>query len=450
VNPLGLPAFRLFFAGRCVSLLGDAVTPAALAIAIATTTGSASALALVLGCAMVPRLLLLPIGGVIADRFDARLVALTTDLVRCAAQLFVGLQLICGEPALAHIAAAEAVGGTASAFAMPTQAPLVTGTVSAGPGRQQANALLGTASSTARLAGPAIAALMFATAGAGWAFVLDAVSFLVSAGTLAAIRIERVPVEHRSLRVDLTEGWAEVRSRDWYWTSLLAHGVWNGAAAVLATLGPIVALHELGGEGVWLAVLQAGAIGLLAGSLLAGRARLRRPVLTGNLGLASYALPLTVLAIPGPVPLLVISYGLALAALGFLNPVWETEVQERIPAHALARVTSYDWLVSMAAMPIGYVLAPLAANAWGTAVPLTAAAVLVATACLATAAVPGVRRLTTQDTSPDTSGPSGPSGPSGSSSPSSPSSPSGPSGLSGQEATREPSTLPDCSTTAGD
>lgn len=392
-HPLRLRTFRLLFTGRTLSALGDAVVPAALAIAISRATGSASALALVLGCAMLPRLVLLPLGGVVADRFDARKVALTTDLVRCAAQLLVGLELIGGTPQLAHIALAEAIGGTASAFAMPTSAPLVNGTVERAD-LLRANALMSSAANATRLAGPAVAGALIFTAGPGWAFVLDAASFAASASMLAVIRVRRERIPPRSIRADLVQGWSEVRSRDWYWTSLVAHGVWNGTAAVLATLGPLT-VHDRhgsnGGDGVWVAVLEAGSVGLLLGSLLASRARLRRPILTGNLGLATYALPLFLLAADAPAWLLIASYGIALAALGFLTPVWETYVYASVPPGVLARVTSYDWLLSLAAMPVGYALAPLAANTFGPAVPLYVSAALVATACLSTAASPGVR-----------------------------------------------------------
>ncbi|MFI9099718.1 MFS transporter [Streptomyces fildesensis] len=392
-HPLRLHAFRLLFIGRTLSALGDAVIPAALAIAITRATdGSATALAVVLGCSVVPKLLLLPLGGVFGDRFDVRKVALTTDLVRCAAQLFVGAELIGSDPQLLHIAAAEVVGGIASAFAMPTASPLVTGTTE-GPERQKANSLMAAARNAAFFGGPGVAGLLVFTAGPGWAFVLDAATFAASAAMLAAIRVRRTPIPRRSMRADLVEGWSEVRSRDWYWTSLIAHATWNGAAAVLATLGPIVARDRLGGDHVWVYLLQAGTAGLVVGSLLASRAQLSRPVLVANLGLATYALPLILLALAAPAPLLIASYGLALCALGFLNPVWETTVQQAVPAGVLARVTSYDWLLSLAAMPVGYAAAPLAADAWGTATPLAVAAGLVAAACLGTALVPGVRRV---------------------------------------------------------
>lgn len=391
-HPLRLRAFRLLFLGRTVSALGDAVVPTALALAVLRATGSTGALAVVLGCAMVPRLLLLPLGGVVVDRFDARRVAVLTDLVRCAAQLVVGVELLGDAPALTHLAVASAVGGAASAFAMPTASPLVAGTVDA-EGRQRANALMGATGNASRLAGPALAGLLIWTAGPGWAFLLDAASFAVSAALLSVIQVRHVAVPHRSLRADLLLGWREVWSRDWYWSSLLAHGVWNGAAAVLLTIGPVVAVDRLGGEGVWVLLQQGGAVGLLLGSLLAARVRPARPVLLGNLALATYAAPLLLLAAAAPAPVSIAAYCLALIALGFLNPVWETVVQDQFPPDVLARVTSYDWLMSLGAMPIGYALAPLAAHASGPSTPLAVAGVLVLLACAGTAAVPGVRRL---------------------------------------------------------
>ncbi|MET7751913.1 MFS transporter [Micromonospora sp. NPDC005367] len=392
-HPLRLRAFRLLFVGRTVSAVGDAVVPAALALAVLRATGSTGALALVLAAAMLPRLLLLPVGGVAADRFDARRVAILADLARCATQLVVGVELLGGDPSLAHIAIASAVGGTAAAFALPTGSPLVAGTVDA-THRQRANALLGATANASRLAGPALAGALIWAAGPGWAFVLDAASFAVSATLLSVIAVRHVPQpERRSLTADLLHGWHEIRSRTWFWTSLLGHGTWNGAAAVLTTLGPAVAIDRLGGEGVWLLMLQAGAVGMLAGSLVAGRIRPRRPVLMANLALASYAAPLILLAVAAPAPAVIAAYGIALAALGYLNPVWETVVQGTFPPHVLARVTSYDWLVSLGAMPLGYALAPLAARAWGEPVPLAVAGVLVLAACAGTALVPGVRRL---------------------------------------------------------
>lgn len=391
-SPLRQPAFRRLFLGRSLSLVGDAVVPAALALALLRATGSVSSLALVLGCAMVPKLLLLPVGGVIADRFNARTVAVGTDLVRCGMQLLVGLQLLGSEPSVGLIGAAEVVGGAASAFATPALSPLVSATVG-NEDRQRANSLLGTAGSVARLGGPALAGLLIWSAGPGWAFMLDAVTFAASATLLLSIRVAHVSLPKRSFRSDLMEGWTEVRSRDWYWTSLIAHGIWNLTAAVFMVLGPAIAVRSLGGEGSWVAVLQSGSVGVLTGALLAGRLRVRRPVAAGNLAAGLYALPLAALAVPAPAPVVIGAYGIGMAGLGFLGPVWETMLQNTIPEHVLARVISYDWLMSLGAMPVGYLVAPVAADVWGPGTTLTASALLVGGACAATLLVPGVRRF---------------------------------------------------------
>lgn len=410
------PAFRFRFAGSALSVLGDALVPAALALAVLHLTHAPSAMAWVLGCAMVPKLLLLPFGGVAGDWFNPRTVTLLTDLVRCAAQLFVGLELLGlellgGEASLWQIALASGVGGIASAFALPAQSPLIAGTVRT-EDLHAANSLLGVVESSARLGGPGLAALLISLTGVGWAFVVDALSFAASAVLLSFVRVERLPAPEarRSLRADLVSGWHEVRARDWYWTSLIAHSTWNGAAAVLATLGPALAVSRLGGEGAWLAILQAGTVGLLLGSLIAHRAKPRRPVLAGNLAISLYAVPLALFAAGAPAGAVIASYGLAMASLGYLNPVWETLVQSAIPREALARVGSYDWLLSMGAMPVGYVLGPLLAAWWGAGVPLTLAAVLVAVTCLGTTLVPGVRGLRVDTFPPAAAGVTGPDG----------------------------------------
>lgn len=391
-HPLRERDFRLLFTGRALSLVGDAVLPAALALAVLRATGSTSALALVLACAMLPKLLLLPVGGVLADRFRARTVALTTDVVRCAAQVFTGLQLLGGDPSLGVIAGAEALGGAASAFAMPCLYPLVAGTVREA-GRQRANAALATVESASKLAGPALAGVLVLTAGPGWAFLLDAATFALSALLLMAVRVRHVPLAKRAFRADLAEGWAEVRRRPWYGPSLASHAVANMCVSVLLVLGPGVAVARLGGEGVWVATLQTGAVGLLIGNTLAGRFFPRRPVLVANLLGTGFALPLALFALAPPAPYAVAGYGVAMVGLGYLNPVWQTTVQNTIPPTALARVTSYDWLVSLGAMPLGYALAPLAAGRWGPAVPLGVAAALVA-GSVWTAAVRSVRTFT--------------------------------------------------------
>lgn len=252
---------------------------------------------------------------------------------------------------------------------------------------------MGVAGSATNLAGPALAGVLIFTAGAGWAFVLDAASFAFSACTLALIRVRPVHVPRKSLREDLVAGWIEVRSRTWYWTSLIGHAAWNFAAGMLITTGPLIAVTELGGKTVWLAALQASAVGYLAGAFIAGRTKVSRAILVGNIALMSYAVPLILFAVAAPAWTVVAAYGIAMACLGFLNPVWETAMQQEIPAEVLARVSAYDWLVSLGAMPLGYVLGPVLTREFGYTWPLAGAAVLVLVTLSVPVSRPDVRNL---------------------------------------------------------
>jgi MFS family permease len=224
--PLRERNFRILFAGRVVDAFGDAVSPAALTLAVVTETRSSVGLAVILVCGMLPRVALLPFGGVVVDRAGARRVALASDVVSGLAQLAIGMLLLGGHLVIAPVAVAAAVGGAAAAFGVPATLPLVAGTVDA-DGRLAANALLGVANSATSVAGPAIAGVLIFTVGAGWAFVLDAATFAVSAGTLAVIRVRPMEVPRQPLRRQLVAGWVEVRARTWYWSSIIGHGTCN-------------------------------------------------------------------------------------------------------------------------------------------------------------------------------------------------------------------------------
>lgn len=399
-HPLRDRNFRLLFTGRVIDQLGDAVSPAALTLAIVIATRSSAGLAVVLVCALLPKVALLPIGGVVVDRLGPRRVAMAAAAVSGFAQLSIGLLLLAGHIDFPLIAVASAVKGVASAFDTPATLPLVAGTTDE-DGRQAANSLMGIAGSATNLAGPALAGVLIFAAGAGWAFVLDAATFGFSACTLALTKVRPVHVPRKSLRADLAAGWAEVRARTWYWTSLIGHATWNFAAGMLATTGPLIAVTELGGKTVWLAVLQASAVGYLTGAFIAGRTKVSRAILVGNIALMSYAVPLVLFAVAAPAWAVVVAYGFAMACLGFLNPVWETAVQQEVPAEVLARVSAYDWLVSLGAMPLGYVLGPLLAREFGYTWPLAGAAVLVLITLSIPVSLPDVRNLRLRHATPD-------------------------------------------------
>ncbi|MFI6498429.1 MFS transporter [Nonomuraea typhae] len=368
--------------GRALSALATALIPTTLTLAVLRS--DASDLGLVLAAELLPMLLLLPVGGVLADRLRPERVALAADLVRCLSQLAIGVELVLGVYRVADLAVLSAVAGAAIAFGMPAVPRLVVG-VTAEHERLRVNARIGVATSLSAVAAPALAGGVALAAGPGWAAILTALLYACSALTLGGVRTTLRPpgvVRTQRFTADLKEGWREVRRRPWFLASVLGHGVWHFAAGLFLTLGPL-AVTKAAGEAAWVLIVQCGTAGLVAGVFTAPKLPIRRPLVVVQVSAALYLLPMAALAAGAPMPLIAAAYGVAMFGLGLLSPLWETAVAAEIPEAALGRVRSFDQLISFASRPLGLAVALPLAGVAGSAPLLMTAGVLVAAANLA-------------------------------------------------------------------
>jgi predicted MFS family arabinose efflux permease len=183
---------------------------------------------------------------------------------------------------------------------------------------------------------------------------------------------------------ELREGWTEFRSHTWLWATVIQYALvmmaFNGAFLVL---GPVVARTDLGGPAAWGAITAADALGLVAGGVVSLRYTPRKPMLFVVGSGAAVALTPVALALVLPLPVIC----LCAFALGTLIEVmmvqWTVQMATRIPSDKLARVSSYDALGSMSAMPLGALLAgPLAAAIGVSTTQFAAAAVIVVASAL--------------------------------------------------------------------
>jgi MFS family permease len=385
--------FRLLWLGRTASSIGDALIPVALAFAVIEETGSATDLGIVMSAYTASRVLLILVGGVWADRLPRRAVMVAADIVRFLSQGLLALLLITDSAEIWHLATAGAVSGGAQAFFGPASTALVPETVSAGR-LQQANALLALSGSGAEIFGPALSGLLVAGIGPGWVVAVDATSFGVSAAFLLAMRLPKLPpAPAERFLADLRAGWREIAARRWLLGSLATFALGNLTIASYFVLGPLIVERELGGARDWGLILSGGAAGGVVGGVLALRWRPRRPLLIGFLLLLPQ--PVTLLTLIPPLPTLGLAVGAALGfgTVSFFNPLWETVLQEQIPRQTLSRVTSYDWMVSLVFMPIGYTIAGPLSEQIGVDATLWAAFALATGAILFALAIPGLRRL---------------------------------------------------------
>src|SRR5919199_1384867 len=277
--------FRLLFAGQALSVVGDRITPVAIAFAV-LAIGSPTDLGIVMAAGGIPFGLFAIAGGVLSDRVGRRHVMLASDVVRAAGQALTAGLLLSGRAEVWMLAVLSAVYGTSAAVFRPALMGLIPQTVA--PGRlQDANALLGVTRSVASIAGPALAGLILAASGPGLAIAVDAATFAVI-----------------------------------------------GACTQAAIIG----------SGL-------GTAGIAAGLLLAG------------------------------------------VAVSLFFTLWDTSIQEQVPAHAVSRVSSYDFAVSLGLMPLGMALAGPLAGALGLHATLRAMSALGILVALAWLAVPSGRRV---------------------------------------------------------
>ncbi len=346
----------LLTAARLTSSLGSGIAPIALAFGVlALPGGDAGSLGLVLFAAALPRLLFMLVGGVIADRVDRSRLMVVAELLAAAGQLAAGALFLTGHATVPWLVALAALNGTAVALFYPALTGLVPD-VATDDELQSANALLRLASNLAAILGTAIGGILVARVGPGWALVVDALTFAVSAGLIAAIRTRTVArsAAPASMLTDLVHGWREFSSRRWVVVVVVLFSLMNvGFSAAVGVLGPVRALESWGGASSWALVLASFSLGTVAGVVLALRLRPARPLLLAMGVSPVFALPVVALAVPMPLGVVVVLAFASGVSVDVFEVLWQTALQQHIPRESLSRVSAYDWLGSTAFVPLG-------------------------------------------------------------------------------------------------
>jgi MFS family permease len=393
--PLGERNFRLLFCAQAVWLLGSWMTPVALAFAVLSLTDSPAALGLVLGAEAVPLTLLLLVGGVWADRLPRVRVMVTADLVSAVSQGTTAALLIAGSAEVWQLAALAAVGGAADAFHTPAWSGLLPETVPPSM-LQRANALRHLESNAGRVAGPLLAGVIIAAAGAGWAIAADALSFLLAAVVLVGIDVPGRAVAQTATRFvdDLRDGWRAVRAQSWLIVMMIDTALWMLVIyGPYAVLGPVVCDRQLDGASSWALISAGYGLGSIGGGVLGLRLHPRRPLLVAVVINAVFLPLLASLAVAAPAWTIAAMAVPAGASTSLYLVLWDTTLQERVPREALARVSSFERVSVYATLPIGMALAGPVAQWLGVEATLWISAAWLGVSTVFLLTVPSVRRL---------------------------------------------------------
>jgi predicted MFS family arabinose efflux permease len=274
------PDFRRLWLGQVVSQLGDWFDTIAVMTIVLRLTGSGRAIGLIFVTRFLPSVVISPLSGVIADRFDRRRIMIVSDLVRAAVVL--GFILVRRPEQVWMIYALTVLQLAFSAFFEPARSAAIPSVV---PQHElvAANAISSVTWSAMLTLGAAAGGLVTGWVGTDAAFVIDSLTYLASAALIAGLRLpKRPPRERTRLTVakalgvtDTLEGFRYVRRRPRLMAYLAVKPAWGlggGIMTLLAVFGEKV-FPVRGSAAIGIGVLYtARGIGTAFGPVLARRA----------------------------------------------------------------------------------------------------------------------------------------------------------------------------------
>jgi len=397
------PQYRLLFGSQVLSILGDRVTSIALPFAVLSVGGGVGDVALTSAAQFLPFVLLALPAGVWADRWDRKRILITSDAVRLVTQATAAALLLTHTAGVPQLVVLAAVFGAADAFFAPAFSGLLPTTVT--PANiQPANALRGLTFSLGNVVGPVVAGLLIAYAGGpGSALLFDAVTFAVSVVLLLPLRpalvsealAEEDPTATTtSFGTSLREGWHEVRSRPWVLGFLSGFSVYHAVVLpAIFVVGPVLMLQEYDGARSWALVTALFGLGNILGDVLLLSWRPSHALRVGALMLVGASCQAAIIGSHLPVwgiGGLELLTGICVTGMFTL---WETSLGEHIPASALSRVSSYDYLSTTGVIPLGNVLVGVAAATFGLFPSLYGMSAIGIAVALLVLRLPSVRHL---------------------------------------------------------
>ena len=378
VRPFATGQYRLLFGALTLSLFGGGMWLVALVWQVIELGGGPLQLSITATATSIGMVGATLIGGVVADRVPQRLILVGIESVKLVSMAAVAALALAGSLELWHLVVAAALLGIGEGFFYPAYSAILPALLPADD-LLAANGIEGVLRPAAlQAAGPAAAAGLIALGGPPTAF---AVIVVVHLATLAGLVVMRsVPIARDrsgdtahplvSIYRDMREGVVYMVRTPWLFATLLFAFGW-----VLVLLGPIEVLLPFavrdqtgGGAGSFALVLAAFGAGGAIGSIVVASRRLPRRYLT--VMLLAWGI--------GSVPLAIIGFtselwvmAAAVFVVGFTGSagqvIWGTLLQRRVPRELLGRVSSLDFFISLALMPVSMALAGPVGEAVGLA-----------------------------------------------------------------------------------
>ncbi len=368
---------RSLLTARALSMVGSSALPIAFTFAILKSGGDALQVGVVLGLADLPFVLLLLVGGVIADRHERRFIALFSDIVRATVALVSASMILLHLNTVVNLSVLAVVWGSARAFFVPTVTGLIP-EITPVDQLHRINSLVGASVSLGTLIGPAIGGLVVATIGPGEGALFATLAYIGSSIYLSRIHPSDLPenefvspISRGSFLSEIKGGYKAVRSKSWAFWTIVVFGVMHLTTfGPLFVVGPVIAAHSLGGAAAWGYIVAADGGGAIFGSLIAMRRPPQRPLYIASILMLLGVPSLILLALHVDLLVILGSFAIFGVATGYFGSVWDTLLQKSYPIDQISKVSSYDYMGSTSLLPLGEALGGGVAGAIGNSMVL--------------------------------------------------------------------------------
>ncbi|MEV0215411.1 amino acid adenylation domain-containing protein [Micromonospora sp. NPDC050695] len=357
-----LTVFYLIAMGQLVSLIGSGLTGFGMGLWVYQQTGSVSLFATATVLALLPAVVLSPVAGALADRWDRRLIMIVADCLAATGTVSLALLLWLGQLQLWHVFTAITVTAVATAFQLPAYLAAVTQLV---PKRYygRANGIVSLGTATSTVLAPLLGGALVIAVGLRGIVVIDLLTFAVAVAVTLSVRFPDTLFvrQEESFRRAVLGGWRFIVRRHGLVALVVLTASLNYFFAMVEVLVTPLTL-SFGDPAVLGRVLAASGIGMLVGSALmgvwGGTARRTTGILASIVLLGASLL--TVGLRPNPLFPALGLFGMGLAT-ALVNTHWLAIVQAKVGLDLQGRVLSMGQMLSWLMVPAGFLSAgPLA------------------------------------------------------------------------------------------